>query len=664
MHRRPSLFVFLAAALFVALILVTAQGRPALAQLSSEERLKELQPTALALVAAQNSLTAESLLVDNAGVAELPYSGRTAYSFKIDDAATGERYTISLDENGYAVDLNQWVADEAAAYDAFYGGLDPMLAEYLLAAKEGEQVPVIIWLKEPEYTPPDRPEPPAVTPTESDLEQPGPDQAVAEQAAANYLVLAESQRAAAVSLVTAPVVSRLGALGVQVQADTVAPMIAASLTWQQILDVAAWEEVDIVYLDGVAEPTLTVARATIFGTTVHDRGITGSGVRVAEIEVGGRIHNHPNLAGTVIDTFYSCVDPHTTHVAGIIRSTHAIQRGIAPDVLLRVGGSCEGIESQLLSRSTAANGWGAFVFNLSFGKDTNRNLSAADRYYDDLVRNSSRSVIVSAGNRGAAGCDQGTDGDVGSPGLAYNVITVGNFNDRNTTGWSDDLMDPCSSWRDPISMFGDREKPEVAAPGTNIHSTISDSSFGTLSGTSMAAPMVAGGAALLIRRDLNLTTWPEAVKAILMASAVHNIEGNARLSEFDGAGGIELARADDIARHLRGSWGGVNYSCTRPTNYNVGTMSLTAGKKTRVVIAWDTPTSLIYSSYYLQPSADLDLRILNSSGSLVSSSSTFDNTYEIVSFVPATSGTYTIQVHKSRCDSSPGFLGWAWTRDQ
>ena len=64
-----------------------------------------------------------------------------------------------------------------------------------------------------------------------------------------------------------------------------------------------------------------------------------------------------------------------------------------------------------------------------------------------------------------------------SEGLAYNIITVGAFDDRNT--------------------IRNREKPEVTAPGSNIMSTTTASPwYGNIgSGTSYAAPMVTGVAA-------------------------------------------------------------------------------------------------------------------------------------------------------------------------
>jgi len=66
-------------------------------------------------------------------------------------------------------------------------------------------------------------------------------------------------------------------------------------------------------------------------------------------------------------------------------------------------------------------------------------------------------------------------------------------------------------------------------------------------GTS-AAPPPTGGAGLLSQRKAGIRA--EEVRAIVMASARHNIEGSSRLSERDGAGAIMLAVADTVANGL------------------------------------------------------------------------------------------------------------------
>jgi hypothetical protein len=615
-----------------------------------------LEQIALKLVAESNGLSSDGLssgglVVVNSAPAEYPLLGKTAFDFKVMDNRSGAIYSVTLDKDGQKLDAAQLTADEQAAYVAKYGRLEPELAGQLAGASvnvaDSKPIEVIIWLKEPLYAGPQRP---ALDDNKA---------LATEGKQIAFFAQVDVQRAAAVTAVVAPAADKLTKLGYKVATDQYAPVLYAALTPQAIKEVAGWDEVDQVYLSRINQPALEIARSTIGADAVNGRGITGSGIKVAQIEVGGRIAtSNPYLSGVTQDTSYVCgsASSHSTAVAGIIRSTNTSRRGIASGVSLWAGGSCNGIDSEIQNRSTAAMNWGARALNLSFQKDISLIPGANDRFYDSMVINNYRTIVSAAGNNGSG------NGNVASPGLAYNVITVGNFDDKNTVGWSGDTMDSTSSWRDPISTHSDREKPEVAAPGANINSTTTSSPWtgATGSGTSYAAPMVTGVSALLIQRNSGLSAWPEAIKAILMATAVHNIEGATRLSEYDGAGGIVADRADDVARSVDGIWGAQGYSCSTAASLDATTMYLYGGTRTRVVITWDNNPS--YSSYASKPSADLDLQVVNSSGSVVASSVSWDNTYEIVDFTPSSTGNYKLRVTRIRCDYSPSFLGWAWRR--
>jgi hypothetical protein len=416
-----------------------------------------------------------------------------------------------------------------------------------------------------------------------------------------------------------------------------------------------------MYLAPVAHDELVTSRPTIQATVVHGRGITGAGVRIAQVEVGGRVAAaNPNLAGITQDATFVCAaaSAHSTGVAGILRSTHAMMRGIAPGATLWAGGSCGGVTAQLTGQSTAAANWGARALNLSWGANIGLVPGANDRFYDDMVINRWRTVVKSAGNE-AGPCGAG-NGNVTSPGLGYNVLTVGNDNANGTVAWGDDFMSNCSSWRNPTSTHNDREKPEIAAPGSNITSTLTAVPWTGLvgSGTSFAAPMATAATALLVQRNSFFSVWPETVKALLMVTAVNNIEGATRLSQLDGAGGIALDRADDVVRGAGGGFGGIAYNCTQPANVDVAAAFLTAGTRTRLAIVWDTDPA--YPQYANQPAADLDLSIINPTNTAVAWSLSWDNTYEIVEFTPTVTGFHRLRVNQFRCSFNPQWLGWAW----
>jgi hypothetical protein len=578
-----------------------------------------------------------------------PLTGQSGRLSKVLDRTTGTLHAVFLDERGGELDLEGLELGELAARDVRFGRFDPELHALVRDLPDDARLAVLVWMREPEGVQRTRPEP-----GELDVLFP-----TGEEQSSLFEGL-EQLRRAQVAEAVAPLTGRMDERGWGHVVDEHAPLVAAVLSVAQLRELAAWPGVDTIYLDALNEPALEVARAAIRATAVNDRGLNGSGVRIAQVEVGGRVSvNNPNLAGVVRDLTYACssASSHSTTVAGILRSTHSVSRGIARSALLWAGGSCSGSSSQLISQSSRAATWGARAFNLSWGRDSDRSLTSTDRYYDGLVINSWRTVVVAAGNAGTG------NGNVITPALAYNVITVGNFDDRGTSSWSGDVMNPSSSWRDPRSSVGDREKPELAAPGTSITSTTTSSPWigNGGSGTSFAAPMVTGSVALLIQRNGSLAIWPEAVKAILMATANHNLEGSSRLSERDGAGGVNIDLADGVARGLLGGWGGLNYSCSAATNLDVAAIHLTAGRTVRMAIAWDNDPN--YSSYASRPGADLDLLVIGPTGGTVASSVSFDNTYEIVQFTAPASGTYRLRVQKFRCSYSPRFLGWAIWRD-
>lgn len=138
-------------------------------------------------------------------------------------------------------------------------------------------------------------------------------------------------------------------------------------------------------------------------------------------------------------------------------------------------------------------------------------------------------------------------------------------NTKFITDDDDTMSDFSSRGPGPTGLF----KPDVSAPGSSIESTLAGSGTGTtsLSGTSMAAPQVAGMAALLRQKFPSL--GPKAIKAIIQNTATPAVDaksssGSPALS-LQGTGVINIEKALKATSYV--SPGGIGFGRIKP-EYN------------------------------------------------------------------------------------------------
>lgn len=329
------------------------------------------------------------------------------------------------------------------------------------------------------------------------------------------------------------------------------------------------------------------------------KGYTGQGVTVAILDTG--IATHPSLVESLngkkrgltawvdfIQGKKKPIDPngHGTHVAGIIanasKGSDNEYNGMAPGVNLvgvRVldetgAGTYESVIQGIQWVVDHKAQYNIKIMNLSL-----YSLVQSPYWADPLNQAVMRAwaegivVVVAAGNGGPGPMT------ITVPGNVPYVITVGAFTDHYTpSDWLDDYITPFSAAGPTLDNF---VKPDIVAPGGHIVSTMMSSSYlarnhganrvgnkyFSMAGTSQAAAITSGTAALMLSRNANLS--PDQVKYRMMATALAFVtedqsealysiwqQGTGRLNAADAV----LADIDGAANQGMDVWADLNGS--------------------------------------------------------------------------------------------------------
>jgi len=385
-------------------------------------------------------------------------------------------------------------------------------------------------------------------------------------------------------------------------------VLAASLQWL-LLD----PEILHISPDRKVHMLLDNTTAAVNAPAAWNMGLDGTGVGVAIIDSG--ISEHDDLqgaSGSRVIYRQSFVNGdgtdgygHGEHVSGIVAGDGADSNcaictrsfsGVAPGASLidlqALDATGEGTDSSVIAAIEEAIElqfqYNIRVINLSLGRPVYESYTA-----DPLCQaveaawKAGMVVVAAAGNEGRDNSvgNKGY-GTINAPGNDPYVITVGAMKTMRTPQRADDLIASYSS-KGPTQV-DHIVKPDLVAPGNLVVSlqspngilpllypqnlvpltyymltdlTLTSTSYFMLSGTSMAAPVVSGAAALLLEAEPALT--PDQVKAKLMLTAYKSFPltsavtdpttGLTYASEYDiftvGAGylDIQAALADNTA---------------------------------------------------------------------------------------------------------------------
>lgn len=350
----------------------------------------------------------------------------------------------------------------------------------------------------------------------------------------------------------------------------VMPLIGGRVTRAGLVALVRHPKVVAVFEDRVLEGAMNESAPLIGARAAQAAGYTGNGVQVAVLDTGIAT-NHPDLQNAVIEELCLCQvngvnccpngsnaqtgagaaaddHGHGTNIAGIIASAgNASPRGIAPDADLLAFKVMNAQNTGSLLDLAAAVDYildyrpNVDVINISMGWLTGNNttfsgtcdnqdswLQVFTTTFNNL-RNAGVTVVVSSGN------DYSWTG-VRAPGCIASALTVGAVYDTNTGAPCN--FCPGTRVTNAIACYSNASTAlDLLAPGDLITATGRPPNMTSdFCGTSMAAPHVAGAAALL----------REAVPSMSPAQIEQTLR-NTGLSINDGRNNTSYSRINVLA---------------------------------------------------------------------------------------------------------------------
>lgn len=306
------------------------------------------------------------------------------------------------------------------------------------------------------------------------------------------------------------------------------PALAGEVTQDGLSKLQSLPGVLHVGLDRARKAFLSESTALIGARDVHAAGYRGNGAYVAVLD-SGIDRSHPDLRNRVSLEYCSCSyggasccpngsstqsgdgsayddDGHGTHVAGIIASQGIVAPvGVAPGaalVAVKVLGPSGGSDSGILAGLEFVLRYKIQVVNMSLGGGRfagycDAESPAAASIFRSLVSRGT-AVVVASGN-------EAFKDSIGAPACFSQVWSVGAVYDA-ASAEADGSCGDATAGADRVTCFSNSYALlDFLAPGASITSSVPGGGTATWPGTSMAAPHVAGAAALVMGASPSIT---------------------------------------------------------------------------------------------------------------------------------------------------------------
>ena len=406
-------------------------------------------------------------------------------------------------------------------------------------------------------------------------------------------------------------------------------------------DLARGEVIDLI-------DTTEIALANIRVPEAHALGYTGTGIKIGQVE--SRVPNTSYFGSASI-----------TVQSGIVSSLHAtrvmeMMLNVAPDAQYYCASAVDGLEYAIewvLSQ-------GVNVINMSAGftnPDVIGKYDSRSKWVDHLAINHSVHFVKSAGNDAIY---------ISSPGMAYNIITVGAANNALSAR----ANFSCFVENGTLDSTHYADKPDILAPGEGLYFEIEDDAGEHYdSGTSYAAPIVTGIAALMMQSRTSLKTRQASLKACMLASikntTLRYVPSDTLYHEC-GAGLVDAYSSVITALYghfTTGQYFSAGASTSTTKTYTFTTSSSDTIK--RVALNWLQYNTVTGSTHVgVTPSVgsyvNMNLKVLDPSNNVVETSDVTYGNVEIVQFTPQPSTTYTVVVSITNSPSQTAHFSVAW----